>query len=428
MSKYEFLRKTLRSQNLPAYNLGRIAVFSFLIAFITGIYLFFFYRIDPLEAYNSTETISRQFIGGMMRTLHRYSSDLLMIATALHFLQILARGRYKQKVSWLTGAFSWAHILVIGITGFILVWDQKAKLIGLLTMKFFTTLPFVSESILGMFFVADLKFLSGFFRIAFVAHFFLSVFLLGIIYFHVTRVGNRKFLPSPALMYLIIICLLIMSFLFPVQSDAPADMKNLPVRSTFNLYYFSPFFLIKFIPLKLFAVLGILIPTLILLLPFLIPSKIISRKANTFFSVTFAILFISIPLFSGMAIQYYPPEQKMLILSFRYTSSPTETENYHTDLKHMEYSTPIVKRRSPIEVQILSEDGEKLYSRTFEPSGIRKNSAITVYDEILLNTTRKVKVRVIETEIPKKRAESSFIKIEGVFILNTEITRLLPYQ
>ena len=63
----------------PLYHLGGITILMFIIACISGIYIFIFYNINPRHAWDSVEAISNNYFNGWMRSIHRYSSDLLVV-------------------------------------------------------------------------------------------------------------------------------------------------------------------------------------------------------------------------------------------------------------------------------------------------------------------------------------------------------------
>ncbi|MFN3404544.1 MAG: cytochrome b N-terminal domain-containing protein [Cytophagaceae bacterium] len=393
-----FIKKIFATKNLPVYNLGRIAMYAFLLASFTGIYLLIFYRIDPLEAYNSTEAISNQFIGGIMRSVHRYSSDLMLLATALHFIKTLSEGKYKLRFSWISGIASLGITVLIAFTGFILVWDQKAKLLGLMSTKLLSSLPLFSPSISGLFIIEDLKSLSGFFRISFVGHFFLSLLLLLIVYLHITKIGKRKFLPTNHVMWGVTIFLVLLSLVFPVRSDEPANISVLPVNTSFDWFYFVGLFPLKFLSFSVTAYIGITILVVALALPYILKFKndkgAHSKMKDYAYSAAFVVMFLLMPTLSNSKVNFYAADNNLLILNFKYLSSAVEVEQFQTEIAHMKNTVPIVKSRAPISVKVVSQDGNVLFSKNYDPAGMRKNAAIHIYEEVTL----KKKVKILLTE------------------------------
>lgn len=229
----------------PLYHLGDMAILLFVIACISGIYIFIFYNVNPRHAWDSVEAISNNFFNGWMRSIHRYSSDLLVIFIILHLIYALVSGKFKRLVSWISGVISFLIVILIGVTGYMLVWDQKAKLTGYLTAKFFSGLPIFDPSIAGAFLLNDLNVVGGFFKVALFGHIVFSLITIIVIWIHVLRISNPKIFPPKKLVLYAAIALGIISLLFPVKSDPPAQVTNLPVNTTFDWYYYFGYYLMK---------------------------------------------------------------------------------------------------------------------------------------------------------------------------------------
>ncbi|MCO6461780.1 MAG: cytochrome b N-terminal domain-containing protein [Saprospiraceae bacterium] len=237
--------RVFSTEHNPLYHLGGIAVIMFTIACISGIYIFIFYNINPHQAWRSVENISSGYFNGWMRNIHRYSSDLLIVFTLLHLAHTLFTSKFKRLLSWISGVFSFLVVLAIGVTGFILVWDQKAKLTGYLIAKLFSGLPIFDPSIMGAFLMNDLSVVGGFFKVALFGHIALSLITVIIIWIHVLRISNPKIFPPLKLILYCTIALGIIAILFPVKSDPPAQITNLPLDTTFDWFYYFGFYLMK---------------------------------------------------------------------------------------------------------------------------------------------------------------------------------------
>lgn len=245
-----FFSRIYSTELNPLYHLGDIAIFLFSTAVVSGIYIFLFYNVDPRHAYDSVEKISSNFFNNWMRTVHRYSSDLLIIFILLHLLHALFTGKFKRMLSWVSGVISFLVVLFIGITGFILVWDQKAKLVGFLTAKFFSGLPIFDPSIAGAFLLNDLEYIGGFFRVTLFGHVFFSVLIVIILWIHVMKISKPKIFPPKKLMYYMVIAITLISIVFPVKSDVAAGQTFLPVETTFDWYYYFGYYLLKLFSVK----------------------------------------------------------------------------------------------------------------------------------------------------------------------------------
>jgi len=229
----------------PMYQLGGIAVWMFTIACISGIYIFIFYNINPRHAWDSVEAMSGNYFNGWMRNIHRYSSDLLVVFIIMHLIHTLFTSKFKRLVSWISGVISFLIVITIGVTGFILVWDQKAKLTGYLTAKLFAGLPIFDPSIMGAFLLNDLTVVGGFFKVALFGHIVLSLVTVIVIWVHVLRISKPKIFPPKKLILYSTIAIGIIALIFPVKSDPPAQLSNLPVETTFDWFFYFGYYLMK---------------------------------------------------------------------------------------------------------------------------------------------------------------------------------------
>jgi len=115
------------ADRLPYY-LGSITLFGIIIMILTGLYLSQFYNPDPASAHQSVlYIISRARFGDFVRSVHRWTADLLIISVTLHLLWVLWRGSYRgpREFTW------WAGVLLLGVisllyfTGTVLPFDQS---------------------------------------------------------------------------------------------------------------------------------------------------------------------------------------------------------------------------------------------------------------------------------------------------------------
>lgn len=265
--------KVYSSRFNPLYHLGDIAILMFIIACVTGVYLFFFYNVDPAHAYDSVEKISANGFNGAIRSMHRYSSDLLVVFIVLHFFQTLITGKYKRILSWVSGIISLMIVLIIGVTGFILVWDEKGKLIGYLTARFFSAIPVFDPSIAGSFISNNLDYIGGFFKVSLFGHIFFSIFLIIVLWLHVMRIAKPKVFSPRALWVYSGIALLLVCLVFPVKSDPSAQERFIPYNTTFDWYYFFGYSLMKIFSVPMNWVIMVASGTFLAIVPFIFREK-----------------------------------------------------------------------------------------------------------------------------------------------------------
>ncbi len=272
----------------PIYYLGAITVFLLVIDVISGIYLFFFYDVDPKGAYQSVEAISSSFLGSLMRGVHRYSSDGLILFAVLHMLHMILTDRFRmfRWVAWVSGVGTLLIFIVIGLSGYLLVWDERAQLTGLLTAKFFSVVPIFGHALMSAFLGTDVKNLGGLFRILLFGHIAVTILLVFTLWVHVMRISRPRLFPPKYLMILLTIYTVAVALIFPAKSDPPADLGKIPFGMSLDWFYLTGFPLFKVLPLSLnwAAFLGFF--GLLTLFPWLIkgrrnpPARVIEDKCE----------------------------------------------------------------------------------------------------------------------------------------------------
>ncbi len=236
----------------PIYYLGAITVFLLVIDVLSGVYLFIFYDVDPKGAYQSVENISSSFLGSVMRGIHRYSSDGLILFAVLHMLHMIFTDRFRmfRWVAWVSGVGTLLIFIVIGLSGYLLVWDERAQLTGLLTAKFFSVVPIFGHALMSAFLGTDIKNLGGLFRILLFGHIAVTILLVFTLWVHVMRISRPRLFPPKYLMVLLTVYTVGMAILFPAKSDPPADLGKVPFEMSLDWFYLTGFPLFKVLPLS----------------------------------------------------------------------------------------------------------------------------------------------------------------------------------
>lgn len=108
---------------------GGITYLLFVLLVGTGVLLSFYYRPSAEEAYQSVQHIvSGISFGWLMRDLHSWCANLVVLAALLHMARVFFSGAYKppRETNWLVGLLLLLVIFVFGATGYLLPWDQWA--------------------------------------------------------------------------------------------------------------------------------------------------------------------------------------------------------------------------------------------------------------------------------------------------------------
>ena len=179
----------------PFCYLGALGWLFFWIAAVSGIYLYIFFDTGVTDAYASVEYITHDqwYAAGILRSLHRYASDALVVVVVLHLLRefSLDRLRGKRFFAWIMGVPALGMIYVCGISGYWLVWDRLAQFIAIATAEWLDTLPLFGEPIANNFLNSTT--LGGrFFTLMVFIHIFAPLFLLLLMWIHIQRHARAK--------------------------------------------------------------------------------------------------------------------------------------------------------------------------------------------------------------------------------------------
>jgi quinol-cytochrome oxidoreductase complex cytochrome b subunit/coenzyme F420-reducing hydrogenase delta subunit len=227
----------------PFHHLGALTVYFFWIALVTGIYLFVFYETSLAGAWASTErlTVEQWYLGGVMRSLHRYASDGAVLCMMLHLLRELVRVRFQSArwFSWVSGMPLIWIVIVFGISGYWMVWDQLAQYIAVSTARLLDWLPIFTDP-MSRNFLDDSSVSDRFFTlIAFIHLVGLPIILVLAIWFHLLRVRLPKINPPRLLMAGSLAAMLLLSLVLPALSHPPADLGQVPARLAIDWFYLA---------------------------------------------------------------------------------------------------------------------------------------------------------------------------------------------
>lgn len=109
--------------------LGGVAFTLFLLLFATGMLLSLHYVPSAESAYRSIATIEREVrLGGLIRSLHKWSAHLFIVAILLHTVRVFVFKAYRppRELNWIVGTMTLVAAMASGFTGYLLPWDAKA--------------------------------------------------------------------------------------------------------------------------------------------------------------------------------------------------------------------------------------------------------------------------------------------------------------
>jgi menaquinol-cytochrome c reductase cytochrome b subunit len=111
------------------YTLGSATLFAFLSQAVTGVFLAMYYEPDPTRAYESASRITNEvFLGEFVRGMHKWGSTVMIILIFLHMGRTFFFGAYKypRELNWIIGVVLIVLTLMMGLTGYLLPFDQRS--------------------------------------------------------------------------------------------------------------------------------------------------------------------------------------------------------------------------------------------------------------------------------------------------------------
>ena len=127
------------------YCFGGMVFILIVLQLLTGILLALYYVPDASHApganapaYDSVNFIqSSVFLGWLIRGVHFWGANLLIIMVLLHMARVYWTGSYRapRELNWMVGVTMLLLILVFSLTGYLLPWDTKAYFATQVTIK-----------------------------------------------------------------------------------------------------------------------------------------------------------------------------------------------------------------------------------------------------------------------------------------------------
>jgi CDP-4-dehydro-6-deoxyglucose reductase, E3 len=227
----------------PLYHLGSITFFLFWVVGASGLYLYAFFATGVDAAHASVEAITHRqwFAGGILRSLHRYASDAMVLTMLLHLLRHFAFDRFRgyRWFSWLTGvALVWL-VYASGINGYMLPWDRLAQFTIVAVFEWLDWLPSFGGTLMRNF-VYSTSVSDRFFSLLSFLHIGLPLVVLLLMWIHVQRVPKARTSPPRAITVGLTGALLLLSLARPALSQGgAADLATAVLSVQVEWFYLA---------------------------------------------------------------------------------------------------------------------------------------------------------------------------------------------
>ncbi len=132
---------------------GGLAVFLTLVLVITGIVEMFYYVPTPENAALSMQTLTYLVpFGGLVRNVHYWAAQLLVLVVLLHLLRVIFTGAYAgpRRFNYLLGLILLVTTLFLDFSGYVLRWDEGIRWALVAGTNLVKTIPGIGAGLYGM--------------------------------------------------------------------------------------------------------------------------------------------------------------------------------------------------------------------------------------------------------------------------------------
>lgn len=127
---------------------GGISFFIFLMQVVTGVLLMVYYEPTTAKAHQSVARIMNEVpFGWLIRGLHAWGSNLMIITILIHMTKIFISGVYKppRELNWVVGVALFNLTLALSFTGYLLPWTQLAYWATVVGTETPAAIPYIGE-------------------------------------------------------------------------------------------------------------------------------------------------------------------------------------------------------------------------------------------------------------------------------------------
>jgi len=209
----------------PFYHLGALGFYLFWLVAASGLYLYAFFDTSVSGAYRSVAALTDEqwFAGGVLRSVHRYASDALVLTMLLHLARYWAFDRLRgfRWLSWVTGVGLLWLVFAAGANGYMLPWDHLAQFVTQASFEWLDWLPGFGGTLVRNFIYAH-NVSDRLFSLLVFIHIGVPLVTLLLLWVHVQRVPKASTLPPRPMIIGVGLMLTVLALAAPVASQGGA--------------------------------------------------------------------------------------------------------------------------------------------------------------------------------------------------------------
>ncbi len=215
----------------PLRHLGAIGFLAFWLLASSGVLLYVMLDTSVSGAYRSIEALAHTPLGWgrLLRGVHRYAADGLVLVLGLHLLREWLHGHERgfRRFHWLTGVPLIGFVFVSAVGGFWINWDALGQFSAIATSEWLDALPFLATPLARNFLAAGAV-SDRLFSLFIFVHIGVALLLLFGLWFHVQRIARAAVLPPRAVTLSLTGILVLLALMVPVISHPPATQAHVP--------------------------------------------------------------------------------------------------------------------------------------------------------------------------------------------------------
>ncbi len=297
----------------PLYYLGPISYFLIWLVVASGLYLYAFFETSVAGAYESVTAITQAqpWAGGILRSIHRYASDGVVITMVLHLLRHWTFDRYRsfRWFSWVSGVLVLWLVYTSGINGYMLPWDRLSQFVVVATAEWFDWLPVFNGALVRNFILPE-NLNDRLFSLLSFIHIGVPLAVLAVLWIHTQRVPQARTAPPMPIAVTLVAALVVLALVKPAVSQPHVDLAAAVSVIDFDWFYLSTYALLyRWSPGGLWLLVGGA-TALFVVLPWLPPKRkaeqhfMLARPDNRIVAVRSGETLLDAGLREGLALPF----------------------------------------------------------------------------------------------------------------------------